>query len=92
MSKYKPEPAGIRDIAQSAAMGAACLAAAERIAGAANAVGDSTYEAESQTVTAGWRNERRAGAVVRESEAHWRDWRDGVLLRVTAAMSVRGGR
>lgn len=92
MSKYEPRKAGIREIAQSSAMGAACLSAAEMIAGNANAVGDSSYEAERQTVTAGWANDRRAGAVARESQSHWRDWRDGVLLRVTAAMSVRGRR
>ena len=68
------------------------MAVARQIAGNANAVGDSTYEAANQTVTAGWANERRAGAVVRESQAHWRDWRDAVLVRVAAAMSVRGGR
>lgn len=92
MSNYKPVEAGVREIAQSSQMGAVSLAVAQRIAGAADAVGDSGYEAEGQTVTAGWANDRRAGAVVRESDSHWRDWRDAVLLRVTAAMSVRGRR
>ena len=92
MSKYRPRPAGIREIAQSSGTASATLAVAQQMAGNANAVGDSTYEAQNQTVTAGWANERRAGAVVRESQPHWRDWRDAVLLRVAAAMSVRGSR
>ncbi|NWL13313.1 hypothetical protein DM793_18775 [Paenarthrobacter nitroguajacolicus] len=87
--KYKADDFGLRKLAQSPEMGAATLEAAKLMAGNANAVGDSKYEAESTTVTAGWANEKRAGAVVRESEPHWRDWRDGVLLRVAAAMKVR---
>ena len=89
MTRYSPRNAGVREIAQSAQMGAATLAAAQRLAGNANAVGDSTYEAASATVTAGWANERRAGAVVRESTHHWRDSRDRILLRVAGAMGVR---
>lgn len=89
MSKYKPDDYGLRKIAQSPDMAKATLEVARRLAGNANAVGDSKYEAVSSTVTAGWANEKRAGAVVRESEPHWRDWRDGILLRVTAAMRAR---
>ena len=89
MSRYKPDDYGLRKLGQSRDMAAATLAVAKRMAGNAQAVGDSTYEAENQTVTAGWANEKRAGAVVRESEPHWRDWRDSVLLRVAAAMKVR---
>lgn len=92
MSKYTPREAGIREIAQSSGMGAASVAAAQQMAGNANAVGHSEYEAEGQTVTAGWANDRRAGAVVRESVTDARDWRDAVLLRVRDAMSVRGRR
>ena len=92
MSKYTPVEAGIREIAQSSAMGAATLGVAQQLAGNANAVGHSEYESEGQTVTAGWANDRRAGAVVRESVTDGRDWRDAVLLRVRDAMSVRGGR
>ena len=92
MSSYKPRNTGLRELGQSAAMGSATLAAAQRMAGNANAVGDSTYEAANTTVTAGWANERRSGAVVRESVHHWKDSRDRILLRVADAMSVRGGR
>ena len=90
--RYRPDHDGLRQIAQSAAMKSATLAVAERMAANADSVGDSSYEAESTTVTAGWQNERRAGAVVRESSPHWRDWRDRVLLRVRDSMSVRGRR
>jgi hypothetical protein len=87
---YRPDRDGLRDLGQSPGMSAAMLEAAERLAGNANAVGESTYEAARTTVTAGWANERRSGAVVRESERDWRDSRDRVLLRVRDAMGVRG--
>lgn len=89
MSRYKPDDYGLRQIGQSPGMAKATLEVAQRLAGNANAVGESTYEAASSTVTGGWANEKRAGAVVRESEHHWRDSRDAILLRVAAAMRVR---
>jgi len=91
-SKYEPLSAGLRAVAKSPGMAQATLAVARRLAGNANAVGDSEYEAANQTVTAGWRNEKRQGAVVRETDPHWRDWRDSVLLRTVAQMKVRGKR
>ena len=87
---YKPLNGALRTIGQSPKMGALALAIGERLAGNANAVGDSTYEAHAAKVTSGWANEKRAGAVVREVVPHWRDWDDAVLVRVTAAMKVRG--
>lgn len=89
MSKYEPLPLGLKQIGNSPGMAKASLEVARKAAGNANAVGDSKYEAANQTVTAGWANEKRAGAVVREQEPHWRDWRDRVLLRVADAMRVR---
>jgi len=89
MSKYEPLPLGLKQIGNSPGMAKATLAVARRAAGNANAVGDSKYEAANTTVTAGWANEKRAGAVVRESEPHWRDSRDRVLLRVADAMKAR---
>lgn len=89
MSRYKPDDYGLRKLGQSPGMAEATLAVAKRMAGNAQAVGDSKYEAENRTVTAGWANEKRAGAVVRESEPSWEDWRDSILLRVAAAMKVR---
>ena len=89
-SNYRPNNTGLREIGSSSAMGAESLAVAKRIEGAAQAVGSGDYESAPATVTAGWRNERRAGAVVRESRKDWRDTRDSVLVRVTQAMEVRG--
>lgn len=89
MSRYKPDDFGLRQLAQSPGMAKATLEVAQRFAGNANAVGDSTYEAANATVTAGWANEKRAGAVVREVKRDWEDSRDAVLLRVAAAMKVR---
>lgn len=89
-SGYKPVQGALRLIGQSPKMGALALQIGERISGNANAVGDSTYEAHAAKVTSGWANEKRAGAVVREVKPHWRDWQDAVLVRVVAAMKVRG--
>lgn len=86
---YKPDHGGLRDIGSSAEMGAACLAVAERIAGNAQAVGEGDYGAERRTVTGGWRNERRAGAVARETRQDWEDWREAILVRVVRSMEVR---
>lgn len=88
-SKYEAVSAGLKQIALSPGMAQASLAVARKLAGNAQAVGDSKYEAANQTVTAGWANEKRQGAVVRETDPHWRDWRDSVLLRTAAAMRVR---
>ncbi|WP_207595798.1 hypothetical protein [Arthrobacter sp. D5-1] len=67
------------------------LDAAKRLAGNAEAVGRGTYEAAPATVTAGWKNERRAGAVVREVDPDYRDARDSILLRVMASMRAVPG-
>jgi hypothetical protein len=84
------DDAGLRELGTSAAVGAATLAAAQRLAGNAQAVGKGDYTAQSTTVLAGWANERRAGAVVRESRRDWRDTRDAILLRVAQSMETRG--
>lgn len=86
---YQADDDGLRQIGQSAAMGAEMLSVAERIKGNAEAVGHGDYEAERATVTAGWQNERRSGAVVRESRQDWKDWRDAILVRVVRSMEVR---
>jgi len=90
IKSYRADDAGLRELATSSAVGDATLAAAQRLAGNAQAVGRGDYEAASATVTAGWANERRAGAVVRESRKDWRDTRDAILLRVAESMAVRG--
>lgn len=90
VKNYLADDGGLRDLGTSKAVGDATLAAAQRLAGNAAAVGRGTYEAAPATVTAGWANERRAGAVVRESRPDWRDTRDAILLRVARSMEVRG--
>ena len=87
---YRADDDGLRQIGQSAAMGTEMVSVAERIAGNAEAVGSGDYEAKPATVTVGWQNERRRGAVVRESDPDWRDSRDAILVRVLQAMEVRG--
>lgn len=90
VKSYMADDRGLKDFGTSKAISDASLAAAQRLAGNAEAVGDGTYTAAPATVTAGWANERRAGAVVRETSPHWRDARDAVLRRVVEAMGVRG--
>jgi hypothetical protein len=87
--KYEALPVGLAKLGNSPGVAKATLEAAQRMAGNANAVGDSTYEAAPAKVTAGWNNEQRAGAVVREVQPDWEDWRDRLLLRVAEAMKVR---
>lgn len=87
---YSADDSGLKDLGTSSAVQAATLAAAQRLAGNAQAVGRGEYEAAPATVVVGWQNERRAGAVVRESRKDWRDTRDAILLRVADAMRVRG--
>ncbi|MCZ9884149.1 hypothetical protein [Arthrobacter sp. B2a2-09] len=87
---YMADDSGLKDFGTSKAVGDATLAAAKRLAGNAQAVGRGEYEAAPSTVTVGWANDRRAGAVVRESRADWRDTRDAILLRVAEAMKARG--
>lgn len=89
---YRSEDRGFREIGSSPAMGAEMLSMAQRIAGNAEAVGSGDYETDSATVTAGWQNERRRGAVVRESRHEWRDWRDAILVRVLASMTIARAR
>lgn len=90
VKSYMADDSGLRDFGTSKAVSDAAMAAAQRMAGNAQAVGDGTYEAAPATVTAGWANERRAGAVVRETSPHWRDARDAILRRVMQSMEVRG--
>ncbi|MBG6083240.1 hypothetical protein [Zhihengliuella flava] len=88
---YRALPGGIKQLAADPKVaGRACNDAAMDLAGNANSVGDSTYASAPAIVTGGWANDRRAGAAVRETTKHWRDWRDGVLLRVARSMEVRG--
>jgi len=85
---YKADDSGLKELGTVQAVGDATLAAAKRLAGNAEAVGRGTYEAKPATVTAGWDNELRAGAVVREKSPNYKDARDSILRRVVEAMKV----
>ena len=87
---YVADDSGLRSIGAASAAGAEALKAAQAIAARADATGRSDYSAAPAIVTVGWQNERRAGAVVRETRRDWRDVRDTVLLRVLAGMRRRG--
>lgn len=89
---YYANDNGFKEIANSPGMSKAMQDVAKNLEGNAEAVGDSTYESGPTPVRAGWNNETRAGAFVREVVPHWRDSRDAILLRVTQAMTIRSGR
>ncbi|YCK81404.1 hypothetical protein M1D89_20405 [Arthrobacter sp. D3-18] len=85
---YKADDSGLKELGTVESVGEATLAAAKRLAGNAEAVGRGTYEAKPTTVTAGWDNELRAGAVVRETSHEYKDARDSILRRVIESMKV----
>lgn len=86
---YKPVPSGMREILASPGMSKASVSVAKELAGNAQAVGHGKYVGAPATVIAGWRNERRAGAVVSETKPHGKDWEDAILKRSAAAMAKR---
>lgn len=86
---YKPVPSGLREILNSPAVSKASVLVAKQLAGNAQAVGHGKYVGAPATVFAGWRNERRAGAVASEVVPHGKDWEEAVLKRSAAAMAKR---
>lgn len=90
--KYMADSDGLKKLGNSAAMSSAMVQHAQDIAGTAASVGRSGYGAAPVTVTAGWDNEKRAGAVAfeRKDDWHWNDWRNAILKRTSAAMQKRG--
>lgn len=88
---YKADDDGLKDLSRQPGVQEAVLEVAQRLAGNAEAVGRGTYEAVPATVTVGWSNELRGGAVVRETVPEYKDARDSILLRVADAMRVRSG-
>lgn len=80
----------VRAMLASGEVGKASVELATQVAGNANAVGSSRYEAGRSVVVGGWNNESRSGAVVREVDPSWRDARDSILLRVAESMEVTG--
>lgn len=88
---YRPIDAGLKSIGQDPKLGAVALSAAKSISAAANQADPSgKYEAVSKTVIAGWANERRAGAAVREVNPSWKGRRERTLARVAGLMKARG--
>lgn len=64
-AKYVSNAAGWRELGRSSGVQGATMQAANRIASAARQVdSEGTYSVTRATVTAGWDNELRAGAVV----------------------------
>lgn len=89
--KYKSVDAGLNTIGKSPQLGRVAQSAAQDLAAAANQADPSgRYEVAPKTVLAGWKNERRAGAVVREGTPSWRGRRERTLVRVAGLMKVRG--
>ena len=86
---YRSIDAGLREIGQSAGMGAETLRHAQRIAGNAEAVGRGSYAAQPESIRYGMPEGPRAGAVAYESQRHWDDVRNAVLKRTTDSMAVR---
>lgn len=89
---YWADDDGFKEIALSDDMRSAVLDIANDLAGNAEAVGDSTYEAKSTIVRSGWQNERRQGASVDETKVAWEDARDAILIRTADAMKIRNRR
>lgn len=89
---YLADDSGLAVVARSSAMSKAMVEQARDIAGVAASAGHSGYGAAPATVTAGWKNERRAGATAYEKhdDWHWFDWRNAILKRTSAAMRKRG--
>ena len=89
VKNYRSLDAGLREIGQSAGMGAETLRHAQRIAGNAEAVGRGSYAAQPGSIRYGMPEGPRAGAVAYESQRHWDDVRNAVLVRTTDSMAVR---
>ena len=86
---YRADPAGLREVGRSGQVASAALDAARGVAARAERLGAGRYTAEPAGVRAGWDNEYRAGAVVRESEPSLRD-RKGRVLLLAASGAVYG--
>lgn len=85
-SSFKVDRAALKELLASPEVSKASVDIARRLAGNAQAVGHSEYEAAPATVPGGWRNEGRSGASVLETKPDPRDSRDSILLRVAQAM------
>lgn len=88
-ARYRPDSSGLAKVGKSNAMSNAMVEYARDIAGTAASIGKSEYDVKPTTVTVGYNNEERSGAVAYESKTHWADWRDTILKRTAAAMGRR---
>lgn len=86
---YRANPAGLREVGRWSSLGAAALDVARSVAAVAEQLGHGTYEAAAAGVRAGYDNEYRAGAVVREKQPSLRD-RKGRVLLTAASGPVHG--
>lgn len=88
MADYVPDPRGLAEIGGSAKLGDLCVEAAEAGAAYARSVAPAgSFRAERRTVTAGWRNESRAGAaIVNDNPDALRDERQFRALDATPAV------
>lgn len=87
---YTPDRRGLAAIARDPRLGAECLKLAATGAAIANAIDpDGSYRAELRTVSGGWRNEPRAGAVITQTAQSWAAERDRVLVEVTRQLNSR---
>ncbi|MGQ7788722.1 hypothetical protein [Nesterenkonia sp. K-15-9-6] len=87
---YKPDRRGLAKLQNSPRLGAATLALAARGAQLANqADPEGNYTASPRTVAAGWRLERRAGAVISQTSPSWIAERDRTLVQISRALRSR---
>lgn len=87
---YKPDTRGIAEIARDPRLGAVCVSVASAGAALANQVDpDGAYRAAGRTVSAGWRNESRAGAVIAQTGSSWAAERNRVLVEVARQLNSR---
>lgn len=89
---YKADDSGFKELGLSKGMKDVMQGVGDRMAGNSEAVGDSTYKAEITPVRVGWNHEKRHGVSVQEVKRDWRDSRNAILVRVSAAMTIRGKR
>lgn len=86
--RYRALAEGLTIIGRSSQMQDEVVAAAERIASRARAVGEDSYSASARAVTGGWNHEKRAGAVVSAGGESVTDAENRVLLAALGANTM----
>lgn len=90
-ARYQSDRAGMRAFMNSQMVGDAVLGVAQDLAGEANRRGNGGYEAQRRTVQAGKYATNRAGAEVVETERHFSDVRQRLLVNLSRQYRTRGG-